>query len=276
MGVEIDHDCATARLAGYAAFLGHLRQVLDDGISLSVTALPTWLDSPDLEGVLTQVDEAVLQVHAVKHPADGLFHRAEARQWIDRFAARSPVPYRVALPTYGSRVDFDRFGNPVGVESEMPRLASAPSSMELVADPDEVAGLLAALRQAPPRGLRGIAWFRLPTEDDRRAWSATTWHAVMAGRPLKPTLTARLQRAEQEGLYDVVLENQGDIDSRWPKIHVGSGCRAADGINGYSQQSSIGGHDFLPKRGGLFSAHSSAVIGWLRCPNEKVQVHVNP
>lgn len=275
-GVEIDHDCGSARLPGYAHFLARLRQALGREISLSITALPAWLVSSDLDAVLAQVDEAVLQVHAVTKPGDYLFDAEMARGWIARFAERTPVPFQVALPTYGSRVDFDRFGNVVGVESESPRLASAPDSRELMASPLAVSGLLASLRQKPPHRLRGIAWFRLPTTDDRRAWSPATWRAVLEGRPLAAKLSARLLAAESPGLYDLVLENEGYVDAPWPSVNIGSGCEAADAIGAYALRLDASGQVFHPTHSGLFRSRGRVVLGWLRCSSRKVNVHVSP
>jgi hypothetical protein len=275
-GIEIDHDCGSARLPGYARILGQLRLALKGEVPLSITALPAWLGSVDLDAVLAQVDEAVLQVHAVKNPAVGLFDADMARDWIARFAAHSPVPFRIALPTYGSRVDFDQFGNPVAVESEAPLLASMPNSRELMAQPSAVASLLASLEHNPPRGLRGIAWFRLPTEEDRRTWSAATWRAVVQGRLLVPVLAAHLQAAKDQDLYDLVLENTGDIDAPWPKIEVGAGCTAADAIGGYALKPAAPGHLYYSNRSGLLRSHQRTLVGWLRCSSEKVNLHVAP
>jgi uncharacterized protein DUF3142 len=47
-GIELDHDCASAALAGYADWLERERAVLGSELSLSITALPTWSGSPAL------------------------------------------------------------------------------------------------------------------------------------------------------------------------------------------------------------------------------------
>lgn len=275
-GLEIDHDCATARLGAYAGWLTKVRHSLGGALPLSITALPAWLDAAELDRVLAEADEAVLQVHAVRNPSGGLFDAGLARAWIARFAARSRVPFRVALPAYGARVDFDRFGNPAAVESEAPLLASVPDSRELAVDPAAVAALLASLRGDAPPGLRGIVWFRLPTAEDRRAWSLSTWRAVVEGRSLVPRFGARLRAAESPGLYDLVLENRGDVDTPWPRIEVGPGCAAADAIAGYALRSGASGQVFRPIRSGLLPARGRVAVGWLRCASERVVVHVAP
>ena len=86
VGVEIDHDAGNARLPAYRAFLTQLRQTLPSTLRLSITALPAWLDSPALPGLLETVDSSVLQVHAVSNPRQGLFDPKQARHWAERWS----------------------------------------------------------------------------------------------------------------------------------------------------------------------------------------------
>ncbi|MGO4703322.1 DUF3142 domain-containing protein [Dyella sp. 2RAB6] len=275
-GIEIDHDCGTARLPAYADFLARLKRALGT-TPLSITALPAWLASDQLEDVTGQVDEVVLQVHAVQSPRAGLFDPALARSWIDRFAARAGKPFRVALPTYGSRVAWDDNGRVVAIESETPLLAGGTEASELVAAPAEVAKLLAGLRDDPPKGLAGIVWFRLPTTQDARAWSLPTWRAVMAGAPLKATLAVFFQPGAVAGAADIVLRNDGEVDARLPsRIDLPAACSIADGVNGYAlgQQ---GGRPFLRReRDGWLRAHYQRAIGWARCGDASAQPTMEP
>jgi Protein of unknown function (DUF3142) len=183
-GLEIDYDCATARLAAYARFLSMMRVRLDRAVPLSITALPTWLSSPGVNEVFAQADEINLQVHAVQNPHLGLFDRQRARVWIEELAHHTAKPFRVALPAYGSRVSWREDGSILAVEGETPVLAGGASAVELMASRTEVAALVGDLRDNSPANLVGIVWFRLPTDDDRRAWSIATWRAVMLGKPL--------------------------------------------------------------------------------------------
>lgn len=272
-GVEIDHDCGTARLPTYAGFLARLKSALR-ATPLSITALPAWLASAELERVAAQADEVVLQVHAVQSPRAGLFDPALARTWIDRFAARVHKPFRVALPTYGSRVAWDDDGRVVAVESEAPLLAGGSEASELIAAPADVAQLLAGLRGDPPRGLAGIVWFRLPTAQDARAWSLPTWRAVIGGTPLKTSLVAFFQPGAAPGAVDIVLRNDGEVDGRLPgRIRLPAGCTVADGVNGYVLAYAKA-HPFLRRdRDGWLRAHYQRAVGWARCgdrPGEPV------
>lgn len=159
-GLEIDHDCATAGLAGYAAWLAAARPPRAATPRFSITALPTWTGSPALRRVAAAVDELVVQVHAVRAPR--LFDEAEARRWLEAFAAAVPdAALRVALPTY----EVDRRGQ------------------TLAAEPDEVGDLLRSLEQRPIAGVTGVVWFRLPIARDVTAWPAPVLAAVIRGAP---------------------------------------------------------------------------------------------
>ncbi len=265
VGIEIDHDGGTARLPAYAHFLARLKPALGK-LPLSITALPAWLSSGDLDQVIAQVDEVVLQVHAVQSPRAGLFDKALARVWVDRFAARSTKPFRVALPTYGTRVAWDSDGRLLAVQSEAPVLAGGMEASELVAQPGEVAKLLTSLRNDPPRGLSGIVWFRLPTPQDERAWSLPTWRAVVTGAALTNQVTAFFQGGATPGAADVILRNDGDIDASLPRsIQLPAGCTVADGVNGYVLGFRSGQRYLQRAQDGWLHGHRQRAVGWVRC-----------
>jgi hypothetical protein len=279
-GLEIDHDCGTARLPAYAHYLAMLRPALH-GATLSITALPAWLVSPNLEPLLANVDESVLQVHAVRDPHAGLFDGALALHWANEYAKRSGKPFRIALPTYGSRVSWDAQGRLASVQSESGVLDSGDDSRELLAMPQQIADFLAQLRRDPPAHLAGIAWFRLPTARDGRAWSIATWLAVMRQQPLKNELVAAAQASATPGMVDLLLRNPGELDASLPmRIVLPPDCTLADGVNGYGLRTVRGGsnHGTLVierRQPGLLQAHHQRVIGWARCAAQGVELHVD-
>ena len=265
-GVEIDHDCATSRLPAYAHFLQALRPSLLTHEQVSVTALPTWLDSPDLDGLLAQADEAVLQVHAVQSPRAGLFNPDQARAWLTAFARHTSKPWRVALPAYGTRVSWDEQGRVASIESERPTLVGTEGSRELFADPRTMQRLVASLEQRAPDKLAGIVWFRLPTGDDTRAWSETSWLAVLGRVPLQASLKVVASITDDSRRYDVRLINDGDADLPLPSlIRIDGSCAAADGINGYALERGSRGFYLQRTRVGVLRAGRQLAAGWLRC-----------
>ena len=174
---------------------------------LSITALPTWLDSPALAALLAIPDESVLQVHAVLSPTRGLFDAKRAQDWLDAYAAQTRKPWRVALPAYGSRVAWDDEGRIAAVESEQPALMPGGRSAELLVTPADMAAFVSRIEDRRPSGLAGIVWFRLPTRVDARAWSLPTWRAVLARQPLRPALSVSA-RAAAGGARDHTRERR--------------------------------------------------------------------
>lgn len=263
VGIEIDHDAGSARLPAYGAFLNRLRQALPATLGLSITALPAWLDSPALPGLLRTVDSSVLQVHAVSDPRQGLFDPKQALRWAERWSGVTTRPFYLALPAYGMALLTQDSGVPV-VESEVP-IDQGGERRELLADPQQVAGLVTELRADPPTHLAGLIWFRLPLADDRRAWSLTTLGAVARGERLDSRLALRMR--EQGGLYDIALVNQGNLDSPWPQrltLVVGA-CDGADALAGYTLQQTPGLLTFTRIQEGRLAAGAQRAVGWARC-----------
>jgi hypothetical protein len=274
VGLEIDHDCGTARLAQYATYLSDLRPSLN-GVILSITALPAWLHSADLAAVLAQVDESVLQVHAVRDPRAGLFDAKLALQWAADYAKRSDKPFRIALPNYGSRVSWDDNGRLASVQSEANVLDNGDDSRELLAMPAQIADFLTQLRRDAPPHLAGIVWFRLPTAQDTRAWSMATWLAVLRDQPLRSALVATTQLGPTPGTLDVLLRNPGELDAPLPaQVTLPSRCTLADGVNGYALRASHDTMSLQRLQPGLLQAHRQRIIGWARCGATGVELDV--
>lgn len=284
-GIETDYDCPTGSLPRYASFLAALRQAHPRDLALSITALPTWLDSARLRDVLERVDETVLQVHAVQHPEAGLFDREQARAWAREWADVSRevgskaggVPFRIALPTYGSRVTWARTGRITAIESEARTFADPAAGRELLVTPRDITTFLDTLRDDPPPNLTGLVWFRVPTAEDERAWSLATWHAVMDGRALPPDIAAIVEpSATIPGLYDVYVNNRGNVDAMVPErvtLTSRGTCEAADSVAPYAMEKRRMAIEFRRVSPRLLARDRRTLIGWVRCPIEEIQVH---
>ncbi|MGF6089783.1 DUF3142 domain-containing protein [Pseudomonas sp. 18173] len=262
-GVEIDHDAGNARLPAYREFLAYLREALPPSLPLSITALPSWLDSRELPALLSTVDSSVLQVHAVSDPRRGLFDADQARQWAKAWSRVTTKPFYLALPAYGVALLPSAGGAPV-VESEV-TLEREGLRQELLADPQSLRTLGSELRADPLKHLAGLIWFRLPLANDRRAWSLTTLRAVARGDVLDSRLTLKL--SADNGLYDIGISNQGNLDSAWPErlTLAVSGCEGADALAGYSLQQRPDLLTFTRLRDGRIPAGGQRAIGWARC-----------
>ena len=264
-GVEIDYDCPTSKLATYARFLAALRSRLAPALKLSITALPTWMTSSQLEPLTRDLDEIVLQVHAVDDPRRGLFDPDQAERWVRDFGRRIHRPFRVALPAYDVRVTWRPDGRLASVEGEMPLRAGRGGDL-LAAAPESVLRFLNAMRRGAPEGLIGIAWFRLPTDADSRAWSLQTWRAVIAGDLPPARLSAGLVPAERSDLWTVTLSNDGPVDAPLPRrVRLDPACEMADGANGFKLAAADGSLVLEATGSGRLRADHKRIIGWARC-----------
>lgn len=279
-GIEIDYDCPTSKLAVYMQFLSKLSPALHkNGLKLNITALPTWLNSLALVKLLSVSDEVVLQTHAVLNPTQGLFDAKQALAWIKAFAAISPVPFRVALPNYGSRVVWNAAGHIVNVESESSEGVVDAYAAELSADPLSVAEFVSVLKQSSVDHLVGLAWFRLPTAADVRAWSLQTWLAVLKGEALTPRFSAQAKSSENNTTFDILLSNDSAIDGIAPhliRLQANLGhCLLADGLNHY--QARIEDNDvlFALSESIRLRAYQSVMIGWAHCDSRELSFEVH-
>ena len=257
--LQLDLDQPTARLSGYATWVGQLERAVDP-TPLSVTTLATWLDAPDaFAAVVGAADGYVLQLHwlDLDHPEtlldrDALAHVAQA--------AAFGAPFRVALPTYPYQLARGPDGRARGLAAEQGTL-SAPIGGDVVrvgADPAEVAALVRALEAERPAELQGLAWFRLPVDGDTEAWSWATLEAVREGRAPRPA--ARVDpTADPGGSLTLTLHNDGDGELPLPAVAVGPGVTLADGVNGYRWS----GTRFAPPLGTL-APGDARVVGWVR------------
>ncbi|MDH4570634.1 DUF3142 domain-containing protein [Pseudomonas sp. BN414] len=257
-GLEIDHDCANARLPGYRAFLQDLRQALPTELNLSITALPAWLDSPALPDLLREVNSSVLQVHAVSAPASGLFDPARAEAWARHWSQATDRPFQLALPAYGIALVNGQ------VESESP-LALVGPRHELQADPQQLAKLLADLRQKRPEHMAGVIWFRLPLAGDRRAWPLTTLKAVARGESLYADVQPLIR--QRGPLHELALANQGNLTTALPqRIELpAQACDSADALAGYRLERTANALVFTRHTEGQLTAGQQRALGWARC-----------
>ena len=254
-GVEIDHDSASSKLPAYRDFLKKLKAQLPAELKLSITALPAWLNSTDFPALLTYIDELVLQIHSVSDPRLGLFDATQGWQWVQQLSNISTVPYLIALPAYGSAVISTASG--YKVESETPlrgQLNDSHAVEELMADPQVLQAFVHKLQSRTDAKLKGIIWFRLPLEGDKRVWPLDTLIAVAqqgeltakielvlsSDNDIQTTLAtenkAKSQQILKPQLFQLSLMNHGNIAGEIPPILslAGQACSGYDAQNGYS------------------------------------------
>ncbi|MEO6873517.1 MAG: DUF3142 domain-containing protein [Opitutaceae bacterium] len=240
--IQIDFDCAESKLAGYRCWLEDLRKSLG-GTKLVFTVLPSWLKRAEFIPLARAADGFVLQVHSLQKPAridqiPTLCDPLRARAWIVQ-AEKAGVDFRVALPTHGYLLGFDRFGNYLGLGAEGP-LPNWPFGTQIRtvrSDPVAMTTLMRDILATPTPHLRGIIWFRLPVGGDRLAWNAVTFAAVLRGETPQAHLTAEAVWVEP-GLVEISLINDGQTTELLPGFVQLRGLKSekmqsGDGLGGF-------------------------------------------
>jgi hypothetical protein len=240
--LQIDFDCATSKLDGYRVWLESISRKVSP-TPVTITALPSWLESSNFGPLAESASNYVLQVHSLERP-QGINDRFElcdsrtATQAVRR-AARFGVPFRAALPTYGYLLAFDREGRFVGLSAEGPG-RSWPEGVqirEVRADPLSMARLVQGWDTNRPSELRGVIWYRLPTTVDNLNWRWPTLGAIVASRLPRERIRAETRQVETR-LVEINLVNDGELDSssrlavevRWSDARLVAG----DGLGGFT------------------------------------------
>jgi hypothetical protein len=284
--LQIDFDCASAKLGGYRVWVEMLRRACAP-IPVTITVLPSWMDAPGFVDLARTAGGYVLQVHSVDRPASAdapmtLCDPAKARQWV-RQADRVGVPFRVALPTYGYVAAFGPKGKLIGLSAEGPSTSWPAGAIlrELHANPTEIGELVRVWTDNRPKNLRGLIWYRLPVDQDTLNWRWLTLLEVMAGRSPKPDPVVQVNRTSA-ALYEVVLVNRGLADAlvtgpvalSWRDARL----LAGDGLGGFELQDSGGGSARLTSRDERRPARiepaGRLVVGWLRLDRD-TEVHAD-
>ncbi|MEH8575947.1 DUF3142 domain-containing protein, partial [Klebsiella pneumoniae] len=146
--------------------------------------------------------------------------------------------------------------------------------------PQQIDTFIRELEQQPPYHFSGIVWFRLPLDNDTRAWSLSTLAAVIRHQPLTScwqwlALPDKASASAESTLYELAIKNTGNIDAPLPaKITLTTeDCLAADGAGSYrfSEQT------FSLTAPALLRAGRTQAIGWARCSTPpQGKFHVNP
>ena len=213
--VQVDYDCPSRRLEDYLALLDRLQSAVPTR-RIVFTALPDWLDSPRFVPLARAYPGYVLQVHALRLPdrvdAPVVLCDPHAAGRAIRRAAAIGVPFRVALPTYGSEILRDATGRVIDVVSEdlpQPGSGAMANRTSVMADAPALSALVAGLQANHPRSLTGLVWFRLPVAGDRRNWTWETFEAVRHGQPVAAHLEITAA-ATGSGSHDIILTNAGN------------------------------------------------------------------
>ena len=283
--LQIDFDCAESKLDGYRIWVEAIRRKLAP-VPVTITALPSWLKAPAFPRLAQSASNFVLQVHSLARPKDfntpfTLCDPQAARKTVE-LAAQIGVPFRVALPTYGYVLAFDRTGTFFDLSAEGPR-KNWPEDAQLRvvrSDPIELSALIQNWTTNRPKLMQGVIWYRLPVIVDNLNWRWPTLNAMLTARVPREAFRADTRRVEP-GLVEISLVNNGDLDIssrlalevRWSDARLIAG----DGLRDFelAEPGAAAARFTTKPEFSRLSAGEELVVGWLRfTTNCEVQVEV--
>jgi hypothetical protein len=283
--LQIDFDCAESKLEDYRLWLGVVQKRIAP-LPVTITALPSWLNSPAFTRLAATSTNYILQVHSLAKPTDisapsTLCDPIAAKRAVMR-AGEIGVPFRVALPTYTYIVAFNSAGKFIGLSAEAPR-ANWPDGTqlrEMAADPLAMSSLVQTWNTNRPPAMRGIIWYRLPVATDNLNWRWPTLAAIVAARVPPESFRATARRVEP-GLVEISLENTGELDissrltveARWSDARLVAG----DGLRGFElAEQNVSAARFQNQSSQFrLPAGEKIIIGWLRFDQDReVQLEV--
>jgi hypothetical protein len=137
LGVQIDIDFPTSLLRRYEKTLSLLRTRLEPGAQISITGLPTWMQSSDLRGTLSQVDFWIPQLYGAEVPQR--FDQTipiSSVETVSRFvnqARELDKPFYAGLAAYSWALLYSSNGSLISLRGDMdPEAIAADQNLELI------------------------------------------------------------------------------------------------------------------------------------------------
>jgi len=136
VGLQIDMDVPTRLLGRYEKILKALRSKLEPGTQLSITGLPTWMESTELRSTLTAVDFWIPQLYGAEIPerSDQLVPISSPAN-VARFVSRArnlDKPFYAGLAAYSYTLLYNSAGSLISLRGDMdPGLLAADPNLEL-------------------------------------------------------------------------------------------------------------------------------------------------
>lgn len=250
IGLQVDCDVPTRRIAAYAEFLRALRAAMPEGTHLSVTMLLDWAYSRDLATLMESVDAVFPQFYNAYLPIDlsgqtPLVGGNDLERVVKRMEAVGR-PYRVGLGTYEQCSLYDAKGTLVrpAIPLSPEQVLNAGGVVERVLRGDEnvvivrmpqatkignhqldarqvlafacntstgLSKRLADLRRLAPRHCAGVVLFRLPGREVTHTLSLAQVAAAATSMVRPAKVIARLEPLGNQH-HALIVSNQGDED----------------------------------------------------------------
>jgi hypothetical protein len=136
-GLQLDLDVPTRQLSRYARVLKFVREQLPKDARLSITGLPTWMDSAELPAVLGAVDFWIPQFYgaAIPERLDRLQPISSPRGVVRSVGRARELgrPFYAGLAAYGYALLYARDGKLLRLRGDLdPSLAARDENLELI------------------------------------------------------------------------------------------------------------------------------------------------
>jgi hypothetical protein len=137
VGLQIDIDVPTRLLGRYRKVLNALRNRLKPGVQLSITGLPTWMDSGALTATLTEVDFWIPQLYGAEIPerSDQLIPISSPDN-VSRFVSRArelEKPFYAGLAAFSWTLLYGPNGSLISLRGDMnPASIATDPNLELI------------------------------------------------------------------------------------------------------------------------------------------------
>ena len=136
-GLQLDIDYPTRLLPRYERTLSDLRQHLQPATELSITGLPTWMDSPALDEVLQNVDFWVPQFYGGEIPTRSNqivpISSPESITYFVNKARQIDKPFYAGLAAYSVALLYNASGSLVSLRGDMnPAITISDPNLELI------------------------------------------------------------------------------------------------------------------------------------------------
>jgi len=283
--VQLDYDCPTSKLADYGKFLALYKERFPS-LKISITALPTWLNSKEFKKVVKNISYYVLQLHSFEIPktmdkAKQIFLKDSASLYVKR-AVRLKHPFSISLPTYGYEVVFDKNGGFLGLRGEVKRniLGKDIQYKAVMTDPAKILSFLDDISLSKLDKFLGICWFRMPLETDEFNWHTETFKAVLNGYVPHAKFNVKIEKP-QPGLYEIYLVNNGNQNILRPvefKISWAKGATPLYDILGQFQGKTIKFGDGIEISGFPPKVGNEVFVAWFKYKEEiqrELPMHVS-
>ena len=137
VGLQIDLDVPTRLLGRYEKMLRALRVCLKPGTQLSITGLPTWMQSSVLQSTLAQVDFWIPQFYGAEIPehADQLIPISSSNN-LESFVSSARAlnkPFYAGLAAFSWALLYNASGQLISLRGDLaPALVASDSNLELI------------------------------------------------------------------------------------------------------------------------------------------------